>query len=141
MALTVKSLAVTTQKWQQNSGQAVTAYKDAVNQSGQKWQTGVDGAEGNWSAGVAAAAGNHAFTHGVNGKASVYVQRSIELGAVRYQPGITAGVPKYSQNMGKVLGIEAGLSLPPRGPVGSNMGRSQFVADALHQAKLQGQTR
>jgi hypothetical protein len=41
--------------------------------------------------------------------------------------------------MGKVLGVIANITLPPRQATGGNQARSSLVSDTLHQAKLAGQ--
>jgi hypothetical protein len=141
MALDVKSIAVTAQRWTAGGQGAVQSYKDGINRSGSKWQTAVDAAQPAWQAGVAAAAGANSFMHGVSGKAAVYVQKSVDIGSGRYPGGITGGLAKFTTNMGKVLAIIASETLPARGAVGTNSARSTQLANDLHQAKLNGQTK
>jgi hypothetical protein len=141
MALNVKPISVVAPKWVQRASAASGAYKDGVQGAGSAWQSAVDNAEQSWSTGVNTAAANHEFTRGVNGKASQYVDRAVNVGAGRYPGGIAAGQNKYTQNMGKVLAIEASLNPPPRGAVGSNSARADYVSNALHQAKVSGQTK
>lgn len=141
MALNVPSIGVVAPKWVQRAGAASGAYKDGVQGAGPAWQAGVDGAEPDWAAGVNAAAGAHAYSRGTNGKQSTYVDRAVNVGVSRYPSGIQSGQNKYTQNMGRVLAIEAGLNPPPRGAVGTNTARSDYVSTQLHQAKLSGQTK
>jgi hypothetical protein len=141
MALDVKSIAVTAQRWTTGGQGAVQAYKDGINRSGNKWQTAVDNAQPAWQAGVAAAAGANAFMHGVSNKLAIYVQKSVDIGAGRYPGGITGGLAKFTTNMGKVLAILSGETLPARGAVGTNGARSTQISNDLHQAKLNGQTK
>lgn len=139
MAISVPPTATVVTKWTTRATGATTDYKNGVQGAGQAWQTGVDGAEGNWSTGVSTAAGNHAYSRGVSGKASTYVDMAVNLGANRYSGGIQAGVNKFNVGIGKVLGVISGITLPARGPTGTNDARVSAVDTALHQAKLNGQ--
>lgn len=139
MAISVPPVATVVTKWSSRASGATTDYKNGVQGAGQAWQTGVDNAEGNWSVGVSNAAGNHAYSRGVGGKASTYVDMAVNLGGNRYAGGIQAGVNKFQTGIGKVLGVISGVTLPPRGPTGTNGARSEAVDLALHQAKMNGQ--
>lgn len=135
----VPPIGTVTTLWQTRSVAAVNEYRNGVQGAGQDWQTAVDGAEDNWSAGVAQAAGAHSYQHGVQGKAGTYVDRAVNVGAGRFGPGIQAATNAYQAGMGKVLGVIANITLPPRQATGSNQGRANIVSDTLHQAKLAGQ--
>lgn len=139
MAISVPPIAQVTQKWVQRAGQASGDYKNGVQAAGSAWQSGVDGAEDNWAAGVNAANASNAYSRGVQGKAAVYVDKAVNMGSSRYASGVTAASGAYNSGMGKVLGVIANITLPPRMPVGSNQARSTAVSDQLHQAKLSGQ--
>lgn len=139
MAIKVPPIGQVTTLWQSRSVAAVNEYKNGVQQAGADWQTGVDGAEDNWVAGVNSAAGAHSYRSGVAGKSTAYVDRAVNLGASRFGPGVQAATSAYTQNMGKVLQVIAGVNLPPRMATGSNEGRSSAVSNALHQAKMSGQ--
>ena len=139
MAIKVPPIGVVTALWQSRSAGATQQYRDGVANAGGSWQTAVDGAEDNWSQGVSAAAGAHAFRNGVTGKGAHYVDRATNVGAGRFGPGVQAATGAYTSGMGKVLGVIANITMPPRMATGSNQGRVSAVDDALHQAKLQGQ--
>lgn len=139
MAISVPPVETVVSKWSANAGRAGSDYGTAVQSAGPSWQAGVDNAEPNWSAGVNAAAGRHAYTTGVQGKAQNYVAMAMGIGAQRYPSGIQAGVNKFRTGIGKVLAVEAGITLPGRGPTGTNEARSTAVSTALHQAKINGQ--
>jgi len=139
MAIPVPPIGSVTTLWQNRSVAAVQQYKDSIQQSGSRWQTAVDSSEDDWQNGVNVAASNGAYGRGVQGKASLYVDRAVSLGGNRYPTGIQAATTSYTAKMGKVLGIIANVTLPPRGPVGSNLSRVSAVTDLLHQAKISGQ--
>lgn len=139
MAIPVPPIGVVTTLWQSRTVAAVPEYRTNVGQAGQKWQSGVDTAEDEWSMGVNNAVASHAYPRGVQGKAALYTDRAVNIGAGRLGPGVQAATNAYTSGMGKVLAVIANVTLPPRMAAGSNMGRSQVVADALHQAKLAGQ--
>lgn len=135
----VPPIGTVTTKWQQRAAAATNEYRTGVQGAGQDWQTGVDNAEDDWVAGVNSAAGAHAYKNNVGGKAGHYVDKAVNLGAGRYGPGVQAATGAFTTGMGKVLGVISGITLPGRGPTGSNGGRATMVADILHQAKMQGQ--
>jgi hypothetical protein len=139
MAIKVPPIGQVTSLWQTRSAGATQQYRDGVSNAGGSWQTAVDNAEDNWSQGVSAAAGAHAYRNGTQGKGGHYVDRAVNVGAGRFGPGVQAATQAYTSGMGKVLGVIAGVNLPPRNVTGSNQGRSSAVDDALHQAKLAGQ--
>lgn len=139
MAIKVPSIGQVVQLWQTRSVSATQQYRDGVSQAGSAWQAGVDSGEDNWRNGVATAAAAGAYNRGTSGKAAKYVDKAVNVGATRFGPGVQAATNAYTSGMGKVLAIEAGITLPARMATGSNQGRSSAVADALHQAKLAGQ--
>lgn len=139
MSIPVPPIGQVTALWQQRSQAATTEYKNGVSGAGSAWQQGVDNASDNWQMGVAQAAGNGAYGKGVTGKASIYVDKAVNVGAGRYSSGVAAGGNAYNSGMGKVLAVIAQVNLPPRNVAGSNGARSDAVAAALHQAKIQGQ--
>lgn len=134
----VPPIGQVTSLWQTRSVAATTEYRNGVQGAGQDWQTAVDNAEDEWQQGVANAAGAHAYRNNVAGKAGIYVDKAVNVGATRFGPGVQAATGKYTSGMGKVLGEIANITLPARMATGSNGGRSQAVSDALHQAKLAG---
>jgi len=139
MAIKVPPIGTVTTLWQTRAVAAVNEYKVNVGTAGQTWQTAVDNAEDEWSMGVNQAVSTHAYPRGTQGKAALYTDKAVNIGGVRYGPGIQAATNAYSTGMGKVLNVIANVTLPPRMAAGSNMARSAAVADALHQAKLAGQ--
>lgn len=139
MAIKVPPIGTVTTLWQTRSQAAVAEYKAGVQTAGQEWQAGVDNAADNWATGVAQAAGNGSYSKGVSNKASMYVDKAVNVGSTRYSSGVAAGGNAYNQGMGKVLAVIAGVTLPPRNVAGSNGARSDAVSAALHQAKISGQ--
>lgn len=138
MAIKVPPIGTVTSLWQTRSVAAVNEYRTGVQGAGQTWQSAVDDAQDEWSNGVNQAAANNAFSRGVQGKASVYVDKAVNIGATRFGPGVQGATNAYSAGMGKVLGEIAQIDLPPRNVAGSNSARSTAVSDRLHQAKLAG---
>lgn len=139
MAIKVPPIGQVTTLWQHRASAAINEYKSGVQGAGQAWQSAVDESEDDWQNGVNMAAGNRAYSRGVGGKAALYVDKAVNLGATRYSSGIGAATGAYTTGMGKVLGIISGVNLPARVAVGGNNARSAAVADRLHQAKIQGE--
>lgn len=137
--ITVKPIGTVVTLWQQRSVAAMPQYRDGVSGAGQKWQSSVDTAQANWAAGVGQAVAANSYDHGVAGKAGKYVDKSVNVGAGRFGPGVQAATAAFTAGMGKVLGVISGITLPARMAKGSNDARAAAVSAALHQAKLAGQ--
>jgi hypothetical protein len=141
MALTVKSIAAATAKWNSRASQAVGDYTNGVAQT-QKDQAGLaEAAEPTWAQGVAAAAAAHSFSRGLARVGTAGWKAGVaSKGAQRYAPGVTAGQTKYTSRFGPFLQVISGLTLSPRFPRGNpaNQQRSVDVQVALHKARMGG---
>lgn len=122
------------EKFARRGSAASQDYQQGVtNSSDSDWQSGAQNAAGNWEEGVQEAIANGAFASGVSNPNASWQQRSLELGASRFGPGITASQGKYESAVQPYFdGLEA-LTLTPRGPRGSsqNFQRSQEVGQRL----------
>lgn len=122
------------EKFSRRGSQASQDYQSGVqNSSDSEWQGGAQEGASNWEEGVQEAIANNAFSNGVSNPAASWQQRSLELGASRFGPGVSASQGKYETSVQPYFdGLEA-LSLTPRGPRGSeqNFQRSREVGQRL----------
>lgn len=97
----------------------------AANQSG--YLAGVAQSAGKWARNVAAVTLQQ-------------WQAAVAAKAGNISTGARAAASKQSAAMSKVMGMVANAraSLPPRGPKGTNNGRSAAFSDAMHAAAQQG---
>ena len=95
-----------------------------------------------WIAGINAA-GVARYTAGLQSSQAkgTYAKKINAVGAARYSQGTGASADIFTTQIGKVLQVEAGVGLTPRGPKGSpaNTQRSSEMQAALHAAKVSGQ--
>jgi len=134
----VKPLDVITERYGQASGMA-DRYIQGIETSTKSWQALTLRAEPAWKQGTAEAAAKGLFRKGVGRVTNEeHRTKSIELGGVRYGPGIEAGKEKYAREIQPFLNVLKGLTLKPRGPRGApqNYAISQQVGQALHAARL-----
>lgn len=137
MAIRVPSAQAVAEKWARVTPGRQQDYVAGVQAAGNAWQEGVSNAEGNYAQGVQNAIGEGRYASGVSGKASKYTRKSVEVGANRWGPGVTAARTDMEQGMARILSVLASVSLPPRGPKGSpqNLQRVAAVNEALHAAR------
>jgi hypothetical protein len=128
----VKDVNTSATKWVQRAGAAAPAYASGVAGT-TKDQAGLAAAaEPLWASQVQIAAANHTFaqmvTQAGTGKWKAMVASK---GAARYPQGVTAGQPAYTTGVSPYFQALTNLTLSPRGPKGSNIGRVQAVDDLL----------
>jgi len=136
MAIAVPTAQEAADRWASVTPTRQQYYTQGVSNAGGRWQQGVDGAAQLWATATAQAAANGEWGRGVAGKGGKYQTNSSTLGAQRFGQGVTAAKPAYTTAIAPVLSVIASLTLPARQVAGSNMQRSQIVADALHNWKI-----
>jgi len=95
-------------------------------------------AEPTWAAGVANAAANHFFSDGVQKAGTAAWKAGVaNKGVARYSPGVTNAQTKYTANVTPYINALQGLTLPARGPKGSNIQRVQAVDDLMQATRKQ----
>lgn len=138
MALTVKDVGQSAQKFVQRAQAAAPAYQQGVQGAGAHWQAQASAANDTYVAGVTAAANAGRYRTGVQGKASKYETNASGKGAQRYPQGVAQAGPNWQAGFQPYASTLQALTLPPRRPKGdpSNYTISQAVGDALHKKKL-----
>lgn len=139
----IKPLSRIADKWGANasSGEARNAYTDGVTSPRRSWASSAAAADEARKQGLADADARGAFVAGVTAAGdSKWKARSQSVGPSRFSQGVQAGKPSFQSGFQKYHGVIAGVTLPPRGAKGdpSNIDRVRAIADALHQAKVQG---
>lgn len=141
MAVRVKDVAMSAQKFVSRAQAASGDYKTGVSNAGQRWHDAAKASSDTWKAGVQDAVGRNAFATGVDkaGPAK-YQDNATNKGSQRYGPGVAAAQATWQNNVSPFLNVIAGLNLPTRQPKGNpaNYARVQAVGDALRAAKLRG---
>lgn len=141
MAIVVKDVTASAQKYATRAGAAVNDYKTGVQAAGQKWHDNTKSSTDNYSAGVQASIANGSFGKGID-KAGPdrYATRASTKGAAAYPAGVQAGQQRWAQNVQPFFQVLQSATLPPRGPKGDprNQQRAQFVADLLRKKKVNG---
>lgn len=110
----IKSSAEIDRRYREGIGRASTNYKTGV-QGTTGWQAAAIAAEDNYVQGVqrAAAEGTRAKALGMVSDAE-WQRASVEKGAARIGPGMTAGADKRTRNYEPIRSALASLALPPR---------------------------
>lgn len=141
MAIAVKDVTASAQKYATRAGAAVNDYKTGVQNAGQKWHDATKASTDNYSAGVQASIANGSFAKGID-KAGPdrYATRASTKGAAAFPAGVQAGQQRWAQNVQPFLQVLQSATLPPRGPKGDprNQQRAQMVADLLRRKKVSG---
>jgi len=138
MAINVKDVASSAQKFVQRAQAAAPDYQKGVQGAGAHWQTQAAAANDTYVAGVTQAANAGRYRNGVANKGSKYEQNAAGKGAQRYPQGVAQAGPNWQSGFSPYASTLAGLTLPPRRPKGdpSNYQIAQAVGDALHKKKL-----
>lgn len=141
MAIVVKDVTASAQKYANRGAAAANDYKTGVMNAGQRWHDNTKASADNYSQGTQAAIADGRFAKGVDKSgAQRYSDRASTKGATAFPAGVQAGSGRWAQNVQPYLQVLASATLPPRGPKGDprNQQRSQMVADLLRKKKLAG---
>jgi len=141
MAIQTKDIGTISAKWSTRAQAAGPDYTAGVKAPRNDWAQNTTAAASAWQQGVSDAMSNGRFARGVSAAGTAKWQNgAINKGATRYPQGVAGGQTAYSNGFAPYLQVIASLNLPARGPRGSasNGQRSQAVADALHQKKVNG---
>jgi hypothetical protein len=137
-----KTATQAAQKWSQNAQGAGASYVSGAVAAAGTQATNAIAQAASWLTGVTTA-GVKSFTAGIEAAASAnkFANRVNAVGNTRYTQGISTSQPTFQTAIGKVLTVEYGVQLSPKGPKGSsaNQLRSTEMQTALRQAKLNGQ--
>lgn len=138
VGITVRADAATiAQKFVTRASNAVGDYKTNVQAAGGTWEQHAGAAGPNWEQGTQDAIQRKAFTKGIAGKGQKYQTNAVNLGGVRYAPGVQNAAGAYQAGMQPVIDKLKSINLPPKGPRRSpqNQARANMVATELGKLK------
>lgn len=139
MAIAVKDVTASAQKFVQRAQAAGGDYSAGVANAGGKWAANTKGSAQTWALGVQEAITNGRYANGINQTTQTkYQTRASTVGAQRYPQGVAGSQQSWATGVAPYLQTIANLTLPPRQPKGSpnNYQRVQAVGDALRAKKL-----
>jgi hypothetical protein len=139
MAVSVKDVTASAQKFVQRAQAAGPAYSAGVANAGTKWANNTKASAQTYALGVQDAVANGRYAAGINtGATNKYQTRASGVGAQRYPQGVAGAQESWASSTQPYLQTIANLNLPPRQPKGSaaNYQRVQAVGDALRAKKL-----
>jgi len=142
MAIQVKSVSISQQKYVTNTANAVPAYKAGIASPKTSQSAAAIAAIPTWQQAVSSPSAAAAMKSGLTTAGdSTWAANATNIGASRYPQGTAAGASKWSTNVQPYLQVIANTTLPPKGIKGAaqNYQRVQAVGTALHNAKLQKQ--
>jgi hypothetical protein len=135
----IRNISKVGAKWKGNTSRAGDNYASGVNDPKKDWGKETAASEKNYEAGVQAGISRKAFGKGVvKAGTESWKKGAIEKGVTRFPEGVQKSGDNYEQGFAPYHAVIEALSLPPRGPKGSdaNFERVKAVGKALHQKKI-----
>lgn len=129
MAIKFKAITEYSDKYRRRASVAAPDYTKGVASPKRPWADAAVAGEANYAAGVSAAVANRSRSAGIQKAGNAkWLEAATVKGAVRFGPGVDFGAKYYEANLAPVQQKVASLTLPPRGPKGSE---SNYQAPAL----------
>lgn len=126
-------------KWATRAAAASGDYASGAASPRRSWSQAASAAEENYKAGIAEASARGAYGKGISAAGDAKWQRGIaEKGRTRYQQGVAVSQDNYVRGFQPYADTLRSITLTPRGPKGTNYGRTQQVGDAMRARKMQG---
>lgn len=115
MALAVKDVGKSAEKYARRAGNAEQELKEGIEQSTKSWSANTKAAEGAYEAGVKEAISKKRFGRGVS-RAGDAAQKdgALTKGVGRYREGVLAGVSKWAAGVAPHMQALASANLTPR---------------------------
>ena len=138
----MKTAAQAANKWKNGTAGAQALYVQNATAAAQSQVSDAVAMADAWLSGVTTA-GTKSYVAGLNasGQKGTYAKKVASVGGARYADGTAKSTDTFTTQIGKVLTVEAGVPLSPKGPKGSqaNILRATEMIQALRAAKLAGQ--
>jgi hypothetical protein len=132
----VKDAGASAAKWSQRAGAAQATYTAGVAATTKDQAALAAAAEGLWAQAVATAAANKRFSIGLQKSGVAGWKAGVaSVGGARYSQGVGVAGPKYQAGVAPYFAALSSVTLPARGPKGSNGARVDAVVNALMAAK------
>ncbi len=139
MAIRVKELAGSAQRWSSRASAAASDYATEAQAAGERWQSNTTSAASTYQQAVSSAGIVDRFRRGVQRAGSAkYTRKIADVGQARYSTGVAAAVDDWRQGFEPFATTIAALTLPARRPRGDpgNIERVRAVASALNARRL-----
>ena len=139
MALKVKDVTASTEKWANRAASAADIFASEAEKAADLWAKNTQAAQGNYQQGITAAGVPARFARGVAKAGSAKFARKIrDVARDRYAPGVSLAQSDYKDNVTPYLTTLAGLTLSARKMRGdpSNYNRVTEVGKALNAKRL-----
>lgn len=139
MALKVKDIASSSEKWQRNAANAASEMAAAAIAAADTWLREAIKSQDNWKAGVSAAMAGNRFSRGIQRAGADKFSRKVQAVAEsRFREGVGAGASDYRSGVEPYLAALAALTLDARKPRGdpANLRRVEQVDKLLNQKRL-----
>ena len=139
MAIKVKPIEASTQKWSENAGRAAGEFAANAEASAEEWARNTAASADNFHMAITAANIKERFRRGVvRAGAAKFARKIRDVGQARFGPGVAAALEDYKTGVEPYLSTIAALTLSPRKPRGdpSNYNRVQEIGKALNAKRL-----
>lgn len=139
MALKVKDVGTSAEKWTSNAQSASGEYAANAEAAANQWASETAKSDGTWQQAVSAAGVKERYRRGVQqAGAAKYARKIRDVGAGRYGSGVSAAQADYVAGFTPYAQTLTGLNLDQRKPRGdpANYNRVQQVGKALHAKRL-----
>ena len=139
MAIKVKSIDVSTDKWSTNAGRAATEFATNAEAAASEWATKTQAAADNFLQAVTAAGIKERFRRGVaKAGADKFARKIRDVARDRFAPGVAAAATDYKAGAEPFYSTIAALTLSPRKPKGdpANYRRVEEIGKALNAKRL-----
>ena len=124
------------QKWATRAAAAGGEYASGAASPRRSWQASAAASKDNYAAGVNTAISEGRYEKGISKAGDAKWNKGIqEKGRARYQQGVGIAQAEYQAGYAPYAAKLGSVTLPPRGPKGTNYGRVQAVGEALREAK------
>lgn len=139
MAIKVKSIDASTEKWGANAGRAAEEFAVNAEAAADAWARNTQAGADNFLQAVTAAGVKERFRRGVaKAGAAKFARKIREVGRDRFGPGVAAAVQDYKAGAEPYYSTIASLTLSARKPKGdpANYRRVEEVGKALNAKRL-----
>ena len=139
MALKVKDITVSTDKWRDNAGRSADRFASEAEASADLWARNTGAAADTYGQAISAPGIKTRFQRGVaRAGAAKFARKITEVARDRFAPGVASGAPDYKVGVEPYFSTIAALTLTSRKPKGdpANYKRVEEVGKALNAKRL-----
>jgi len=139
MAIKVKPIEASTDKWADNAGRAADRFASEAEASADVWARNTVAAATNFHSAITAPGMKERFSKGVaKAGAAKFARKIRDVARDRFAPGVAFGITDYKAGAEPYFTTIAGLTLSARKPRGdpANYNRVMEVGKALNAKKL-----